>query len=109
MDDIIKIVESLEKSDLLIDDGATETVRKQKKQQQKTKQKNKKNQEDGFLEAVMAPAAAGCFSDSNCGFFIDRTRRQISSIISFTFNDKNYVWKRSYKGWKRSQKDWKRI
>ena len=47
MDDIIKIVESLEKSGLLFD-GASETVKHQKKQQQ----------EVGFLGAMMAPMAA---------------------------------------------------
>ena len=45
MDDIIKIVESLGKSDLLID-GATETV------------KHEIKKEGGFLGAMMAPVAA---------------------------------------------------
>ena len=45
MDDIIKIVESLGKSDLLID-GATETV------------KHEIKKERGFLGAMMAPVAA---------------------------------------------------
>ena len=48
MDDIIKIIESLEKSGLLIDD-VTERVKHEKK---------KKNQEVGFLGAMMAPMAA---------------------------------------------------
>ena len=52
MDDIIKIIESLEKSGLLIDD-VTERVKHKKK-----KKKKKKNQEVGFLGAMMAPMAA---------------------------------------------------
>ena len=49
MDDIIKIVLSLEKSGPIID-GASETVKSE------TKKTNK--QESGFLPAMMAPTAA---------------------------------------------------
>ena len=46
MDDIIKIIESLEKSDLLID-GASETLKNEIKKQ-----------EGGFLDAIMEPMTA---------------------------------------------------
>ena len=46
MDDIIKIVKSLENSSLLID-GATETIKDEIK-----------HEEGGFLGAVMVPIAA---------------------------------------------------
>ena len=60
MDDIIKTVESLEKSNLLID-CVTETVKYEIKKQ-----------ENGFLGAMMAPLVALLIP--RIGFFIDKTR-----------------------------------
>ena len=84
MDDIIKIVESLEKSSLLTD-GATETVKHEIKKRWI------------FLGYYITynciiDSTYGFFIDTTCGFFIDkccnwkRTRRWISSIIRIIFN-----------------------
>ena len=93
MDDIIKIVESQEKSHLLTDD-ATETVKHEMIKQ-----------EGEFCRDF--DSTYGFFYDTTCGFFIDKfynskmTRRRISSVISITFNDESSE--------KRSQKTRKRI
>ena len=96
MADIIKIVESLEKSGLLID-GAPKTViheiRKQKR-----------------WISWCYDGTYGSFIDITYGFFInachiwkrshqstERTRKWTHSIISIAFNDKSYIWKRSTK------------
>ena len=67
-DDIIKIVESLEKSDLLID-GATETVKNEIKKQ-----------EGGFLSAMMAPMAASLISPMASLLIQPATSSMINSI-----------------------------
>ena len=101
-DDIINIVESLEKSSFLID-GATETVKHQIKKQQ-----------GGFIVAVMS---YGCFIDTiynffinaTCRFFIDKfsnwklTIRWIFTIIRFNLNDESSS-KRIYIGQEKIQK-----
>ena len=107
MDDIIKIVNSLEHSSLLID-GAIETVKHEIK-------KNKK------VDFWCYDGTCGCFIDSTYGLFIDttgnfliykcyiwkkshksreKTRKQISSIISITYNNES-PGKRSHKSMKR--------
>ena len=75
MDNIIKIVQSLEKSSLLID-GASETVKHEIKKQ-----------ECGFLPCY--DGTYGWFIDCSYGFFIDIT-------CSF-FIDKCYKWKNNKK------------
>ena len=87
VNDIIKIVDSLEKSGLLID-GASETVKHEIKKQ-----------EGGFLPAMMAPMAVSLiapmffFINTTYNFFINkfynwkRTRRWVSSIVSTAFNN----------------------
>ena len=86
LDDIIKIQESLEKSNLLIY-SATETL--------KQEIKNKK------VVFLSFDGTYGFFIDTTYGFFIDkycnwkRTRRLISSIIIIAFNDE--FWKKSQK------------
>ena len=101
MDDIIKIVESLEKSGLLIG-GATETVQHEIKKITRWISCCYDSTYDCFIDSTY-----GFFIDTTCDFLIDkccnwkRTRRQISFIISIAFNDQSSE--------KRSQKNRKRI
>ena len=88
MDDVIKIVESWEKSGIVID-GAIETV----------------NHEIKKKISFCYDGTYGSFIDSTNGFFINvtytffinklyiwkRTRRWVSSIVSTTFNDESIV------------------
>ena len=76
MDDIIKIVESLEKSRLLID-GANETVKHEIKKQ-----------EGRFLPAMMAPMAASLIAP------------MVSSLIQpIAFSLINIITGKEQKGW----------
>ena len=101
MDDIIKIVQSLEKLSLLIN-GATETVKDRIKKQK-----------SGFFPAMLGPIAvsvlplmsaslmqtvASSLINSVTGKGIMRAgkgqKKWISSIISSIFIDKGHFWKR---------------
>ena len=86
MDDFIKIVDSLEKSGLLIDEG-TETVKHEIKK-------------SGRWISWGYDGTYDCFIDINCGFFIGTT-------WGF-FIDKCYIWKRSHESirTKRGQEGW---
>ena len=74
MDDFIKIVDPLEKSGLLIDEG-NETVKHEIKK-------------TGRWISWGCGGTYDCFIDSTCGFFIGTT-------CGF-FIDKCYIWKRSH-------------
>ena len=100
IDDIIRIVESLEKPGLLID-GASKTVKH-----------GIKKQEGGFLPALMAPMAASLIALMASSLMQPIASSLINSttgkgqeggflcIVSTTFNDES-VGKRSYKSRKR--------
>ena len=89
MDEIIKIVESLEKSGLLTD-GGSKTVKDGIKKTRKWTV--------SFYDGTYS-----CFIDSTNGFFINtpyslffnklynwrKTKRSVSSIVSTTFNDES--------------------
>ena len=108
MDDIIKIVKSLQNLGLLID-SVTETVKHEIKKQ-----------EGGFLTAMMVDMAASLIAPMSSSLIqpiasllikaitgkgVTRAEKQqeggFFSIISIAFNDKSYFWKRSHKSRKR--------